>query len=285
MAFEKRQFVNSSFYLNDAFKKQLPFAAGKIGNCELICIYNYFFFQHKNKPVQWFPNVIDEMYNNAGIFPQTENARVEYINELVTIMPQIDALAWWSMFNLDFEARFIKKHSPDCQLIELGSLDPFYSGSPWSEHLKGKKVLVISPFSESVKNQYTNRNKIWNDPRILPDFELLTINHPYSPGIDENPYSNWLEMITDIKKQIDTFDYDVLLAGTGATSLFYAVHAKTNGKIGMHLGGSMQLLFGIKGKRWDNGEVGQYFYNDGWVRPLTKEIPKKFQNIEGGCYW
>ena len=286
MNFVKREFVNSSFYLNEAFKNDKPFLAGKIGNCELMCIYNYFYHTHKNQPVQWSQTVVDEIYNIAGLFPQTEKARIDFINEIVSCMPDIDALAWWSNFNRDFEARFIKKNSPNCELIELGSLDPFYSGSPWSQHLKNKKVLVISPFIESIKKQYTQKEKIWSDPRILPDFELITINHPHSPAVDDNnKYSTWMEMIRDIRGQMDQIDYDVALVGTGSSSLAIATHAKRNGRKGIHLGGSLQLLFGIKGRRWDNGEVGNYFYNENWVRPSQNEVPKKYNLVEGGCYY
>jgi len=127
MNFTSKNFVNGSFYLADKFKSNEPFAAGKIGNCELMCIYNYFICQHKNiTPIQWSANVVYETYNNAGVFPQTEQARIEFINEMVESMPYIDCLALWSMFNQNFESRFIKKHSPNCELIDLQSLEPFY---------------------------------------------------------------------------------------------------------------------------------------------------------------
>lgn len=286
MNFEKKNFVNGSFYLYKQFEKNEPFAAGKIGNCELICIYNYFMYQHKNQLVQWSPNVIEETYNNTGVFPQTEQARIEFINEIVNCMPDIDCLAWWSMFNMDFEGRFIKKYSPNCELIDLQSLEPFYSGSPWTEHLKGKKVLVISPFTDTIQKQYKIKDKLWKDSRILPDFELLTIKHQHSPGIDKpSKYNSWIEMITDLKEQMNKVEYDVMLIGAGASALPLVAHAKRTGKKAIHLGGPLQLLFGIKGGRWDNGDIGKVFYNEYWTRPSLEETPEKFKNIEGGCYW
>jgi len=286
MNFEKKNFVDSSFYLYEMFKHNKPFAAGKIGNCELMCIYNYFLYQHKQLPIQWLSSVEEEMYNNTGVFPKTEQSRIEFVEEIVKSISNIDSLAWWSMFNLDFEARFIKKNSPNCQLIDLQSLEPFYSGSPWTEFLKDKKVLVISPFTESIKKQYLKREKLWKDPRILPNFELLTIKHQHSPGLDvPSKYHSWISMIEDIKKQMNDLTYDVLLVGAGASGLPLISHAKHNNKQGIHLGGPLQLLFGIKGGRWDNGPIGKHFYNEYWVRPTGEEIPKKHKLIEGGCYW
>lgn len=286
MLFKKQNFVDGSFYLYRKLKENKPFAVGKIGNCELMCIYNYLLFKHKQQPVQWFPNVVEETYYNTGVFPQTEISRINFVNEIISSMPNIDCLAWWSVFNLDFEARFIKKYSPNCELIDLQSLEPFYSGCPWTEFLTNKKVLVISPFTDTIQKQYKIKDKIWRDKRLLPDFELLTINHQHSPGIDKpSEYNNWLEMVQNIKTQMNNLDYDIVLTGTGASSLPLTAHARASGKKGIHLGGPLQLLFGIKGRRWDNGDIGKVFYNEYWTRPSLDETPEKFKNIEGGCYW
>ena len=49
------------------------------------------------------------------------------------------------------------------------------------------------------------------------------------------------------------------------------------------IGGALQLLFGIKGRRWDR-EFSS-IYNDAWVRPEENEKPRNANSVEGGCYW
>jgi len=287
MSFTKKNFVDGSFYLYEQFKNDKPFSCGKIGNCELMCIYNYYMYKQNNQPVQWLPNVVDEIYNNAGVFPQTEQARIDFIKEITNSLSNIDSLAWWSMFNTSFEASYIKSYSPNCELIDLQSIEPFYSGAPWSEHLENKNVLVISPFTDTISKQYKKRHLIWKDQRVLPTFKnLYTLKHPHSPGIDKTTeFISWLDMVKQYKILMDEIDYDIVLTGTGASSLPLIAHARAQGKKGIHLGGPLQLLFGIKGGRWDNGPIGQYFYNEHWTRPTGDEIPLKYKNIEGGCYW
>jgi len=287
MSFTSKNFVNSSFYLNEQFKKDGAFGCGKIGNCELMCINNYYVYKQNNQPVQWLPNIVDEIYNNAGVFPQTEEARIDFIREITNCLPHIDSLAWWSMFNMPFEASYIKSYSPNCELIELQSIEPFYSGSPWSEYLENKNVLVISPFTDTIRKQYEKRHLIWKDQRILPTFKsLLTIKHPHSPGIDKpSEFTSWLDMVRYFKSLMDTIDYDILLIGAGASSLPLVAHARLKGKKAIHLGGPLQLLFGIKGGRWSGGDIGKYFYNEHWTSPSEEETPLKFKQIEGGCYW
>ena len=54
-------------------------------------------------------------------------------------------------------------------------------------------------------------------------------------------------------------------------------------KMSVSFGGALQLLFGIKGRRWDR-EFSS-IYNDAWVRPEENEKPRNANSVEGGCYW
>lgn len=75
--------------------------------------------------------------------------------------------------------------------------------------------------------------------------------------------------------------FDLALVGAGAWSLPLVAALKKNGRSGVHTGGDTQLLFGIKGKRWDS--FG--FYNDHWTSLLPEESPRGSERIDSGCYW
>ena len=83
-----------------------------------------------------------------------------------------------------------------------------------------------------------------------------------------------------MKDEISNKKFDIALIGCGAYGLPLAGHVKRLGKIGIHMGGCLQLLFGIKGKRWDNNPSVNKFYNDNWVRPSNNDIPKLFKSRE-----
>ena len=70
-----------------------------------------------------------------------------------------------------------------------------------------------------------------------------------------------------------------------AVSLVLGAFVKRLGKQAIHLGGATQMLFGIKGRRWDNYPRSARLYNDAWVRPLPEETPAGAQKVEQGCYW
>lgn len=80
-------------------------------------------------------------------------------------------------------------------------------------------------------------------------------------------------------------DFDVAILGCGAYGLPLAARLKRAGKQAIHLGGTVQILFGIKGKRWDTDSLTNHLYNEHWVRPLPEETPAAAKSVESGCYW
>ena len=154
--------------------------------------------------------------------------------------------------------------------------------------LDGKKVIVVSPFSKTIQTQYPKRREIWAlNPTILPEMELITVQSPTYPHLVKPRHTNWFESLNDMKEQISANDFDVLIVGAGAYSLPLCAYAKSLGKIGIHLGGNTQLIFGIMGKRWlvPNSSIDHKYFNDAWIYPLKEETPEGNTKIEGGCYW
>ena len=73
-------------------------------------------------------------------------------------------------------------------------------------------------------------------------------------------------------------------------------HVKKKGKKAVHLGGALQLLFGIRGKRWENPNYGvkewgipygsySTLINPYWASPGELGKPKNANQVEGACYW
>jgi len=71
--------------------------------------------------------------------------------------------------------------------------------------------------------------------------------------------------------------------GTTASS---AAAIKRMGRQAVHLGGATQLLFGIRGNRWDQRPFCQKLYTDAWVRPAPLTKPPRCKEMEDeGSYW
>lgn len=162
----------------------------------------------------------------------------------------------------------------------------FAAEHPWTRVLAGKKVLVIHPFAESIRSQYAKRALLFENPEVLPEFELKTIQAYQSIG-GNNPrnYPDWFAARDAMKMEIDRHDFDIALVGAGAYGLFLTHHCKQIGKKAVYMGGWLQILFGILGKRWDTRKEMQPLFNTHWIRPKREEVPAGHDSIEDGCYW
>ena len=175
--------------------------------------------------------------------------------------------------------------SKDIRFAELADMEPYDYAKPWSRALAGKKVLVIHPFAKTIEAQYQKRENLWENKDVLPAFELKTIKAVQSIAGEKTPFKDWFEALHHMEEQMDAIDYDIAIIGCGAYGFSLAAHAKRKGKKAVHLGGATQILFGVKGKRWDDMPAVNKFYNEYWVRPLPEETPARKNSVEGGCYW
>lgn len=80
-------------------------------------------------------------------------------------------------------------------------------------------------------------------------------------------------------------DFDVAIIGCGAYGFPLAARLKAAGKQAIHLGGAVQIMFGIIGARWYAVPEVRKLFNEHWVHPATDEVPENAKIVEGGCYW
>jgi hypothetical protein len=280
--------VDAGTLLKQAIVERKPFATGKMGKYEILGLCTYLKrekLRSANRPVPAYPPYISlTLFENAGVFPKDDAVFDKFGKVFLDTVNQCDALAAWE---IEGETEVFRNYCRETKLVTLQSLEPYYSTDPWSATLKGKRVLVISPFASSIRDQYAVRQTLWDDPRVLPDFELLLIRPPLSAGIVPPKAPDWFAALDDLRGQMDAINYDVALIGAGAFSLPLAVHAKSRGKVAVHLGGPTQTLFGISGKRWlknDDFKVNR-FIKSSWKFPSAEETPETAVKIEGGCYW
>jgi hypothetical protein len=266
--------------ISQILKSGEPAAIGKLGAAEKLAIES--FTKHKGRTERWDEFIKVALYRNAGVFPLNDEIFYRFCLEFIESLKSLDLVAVW--YN-PYESKIVNNFAANAQLVELYALEPYFHSDPWSRFLENKKVLVIHPFEESIKRQFLYRDKIWQDKTCLPNFELDTIRSPLSDALVKSGFKDWFEALHHMKTKISEKEFDVAIVGAGAYSIPLVAHVKKKGKFAIHLGGTTQILFGIKGKRWDKYEVWSRFYNSYWHRPLEEETPPDASSIEGGCYW
>ncbi len=231
-----------------------------------------------NKEKEYSDSNFSLLETNAGFFPVNYASVKKFYERMRKDSAEVDMLGSWCS-----EEIYFKDLIKNSKKIVLRDITPFFSSNPWSRALEGKKVLVISPFDETIKKQYKKREKLFNNPLILPKFELITLRSVNSIKGNDVGFKDWFAALKHMENQISKIDFDVAILGCGAYGFPLAAHIKKMGKIGIHLGGSTQLLFGVKGKRWE--EHNFKLINEHWVRPSKSERPKNYKKVEGGTYW
>lgn len=279
-----------------------PSMIARFGATELMCVVNYLGVK-RGKPNLfkyilgmeedwwWRESSLHQLEQWSGFFPPTIENVERFCELILNDSKEIDVLASW----LKDEYR-IKDHIKTNTFIQFLFLDPFWSKTPWTKVLEGKKILVIHPFEELIIEQYKKRRYLFENPSVLPDFgELHTIKAVQSLGGIKNGFKDWFEALHYMEEKINQIDFDICLLGCGAYGFPLAAHIKRIGKKAVHMGGSLQLLFGIIGKRWENPDYGFQelqrknayldLINNYWIRPREVDKPSIAQKVEGGCYW
>jgi len=228
--------------------------------------------------------------NNAGVFPASDEQFQLFCQEYLASMASIDVLASW-MQQEDLLTDYLAQ--PKTAFLE--DIVPFVGSNPWSAALAGRRVLVVHPFKQSIESQYAQRELLFADPQVLPQFDLVMYPAVQSMGgritnscvtTSGAKYANWTEALAAMKDDIAALDFDVAILGCGAYGLPLAAHIKALGKPAIHLGGVTQCLFGIKGRRWEE-DYGwdKLYFNEHWVYPHESERPKNAESVENACYW
>jgi hypothetical protein len=285
---------------SDLVKDQLsgpsPCMISRFGSTELWAILQYIdtvkdsrcflvkateFIQGKIDTFWWEDQLKLYMQISSGFFPADEASLSAFGERMLKDIGNIDILGSW----VPGERRLAHLF-PTAKVVNLEDLEPYHHQNPWSEVLQDKVVLVIHPFEESIKIQYNKREKLFGDPRILPEFQLKTLKAVQSiAGNPPDGFSSWFSALDWMCEKIQDIEFDIAIIGAGAYGLPLASFVKSLGKKSVHLGGPTQILFGIRGKRWDERPFFQQLCNENWIRPLPVEIPLNFQKAESGGYW
>ena len=195
-----------------------------------------------------------------------------------------DFLCAWQNdpFLKEYENALIQSLAPKSCSIPMRMLGrdilPIIASSRW---------LVISPFMKTMQRQITRMKQI-NDPdgKFEIDWDHIVktckfMRCPFQSHLEPSPFASWEDGLDKLTAEVASREFDVALIGAGAWSLPLGRRIKQMGKSAIHLGGELQLLFGIQGKRWEYPSI----YNSAWVNSDPEETPKDKNRVEDGCYW
>lgn len=266
---------------------------GRNGTIELETLFTYLSMKGGAYP----PSISQRIERHAGVWPATKYSLDRWASQLLDAIRAADVLvAGWYEPLKQAEESLLSMTVPQCPKIPLRSLEPYYvpPEQRWTRLLEGQRVAVVSSFAETIQEQLAARELIWpvNPESLLPESTTwIPIRTGYAPSLAQgvagwpSEIERWEQAVSFVVSKVLQTNARIALIGCGGLGMLIAAELKKKGVIAIVLGGATQVLFGIKGTRWQTHSVISHFWNEAWVWPKTSETPRGAQQIEGACYW
>lgn len=278
-----------------------PFFIGRNGSTEQAALSFWFTYRKSGKP--WPYAIINNLHIGAGVWPPTEESLDAWAKEYMSTLGLLDGVAagWYRPF-AEAESAILDYAAPNAFRTPLRSLEPYYAipNHRWTRHLAGKKVAVVSSFSETIMKQTADAarmNNIWvslKEPETILPFSTtwIPVRTYFTKEVamgdsTEWPIGvrNWDEAVNYVVEGVKASGASIALIGCGGLGMIIGGRLRKAGISVVIMGGAIQVLFGIKGRRWEKHDVISKFWGASWVWPSESETPTGSFSIEGACYW
>ena len=269
--------------IRESIEDNNPFFAGRIGASELNLMRNLDFGSESD-----ISKAIHQLCLWSGFFPDDRKDINNFYETMKEALGKADLIGMWS---LEMEDYYVNRFTSDsCIVSHINLFDPKTNPfNPWISALEGKRVLVVHPFTDSIRKQYEEKRQLlFNNENMLPKFELHTIKAVQTiAGQKDNRFDSWFDALDYMKCEIVNCDFDVALIGCGAYGFPLGAFVKDIGKKAIHAGGILQTYFGITGNRWTEDPTGRIarYTNEHWIFPSEEETPIGASVVEDDAYW
>lgn len=187
------------------------------------------------------------------------------------------------------EQYLVERYCPDTKVVSIFNIGPYNAQIPWTDALKGKKVLVVSQFADFLQEQYEKRDRLFNGEWQWPEFELIPVRSVwYFAKKEDDDQESWFDKLNYLYEEIMKHEFDIAILACGSFAINLAPMIKRAGKQAIQYGGELQMMFGIRGARWDDSPFFKKYYNDSWIRVSKEQVGISMQNansLDDGCYW
>ena len=245
----------------------------------------------------YFQQTLPVMKRNAGIMLTSPESLLAYSELYLKAFQNCEIFGAWEIQGEVFK-HIAQSHeyirgqvAPNKRNIWAFVFDIFhyiYDPQCWTKSLEGKRLLIISPFVESIREKINIRTKIYDGVDIFPNCTFVFAKPPQTQGNQQS--QDFQVELNRFKGELDQLkdQYDVALVSCGGYGNLVCNYIfESHRKSAIYVGGVLQMYFGVLGGRWlkERPDVLRLFMNEHWSRPKESEKPNGCGQIENGCYW
>ena len=261
--------INRFDNLVNALNEKKPLSIIRLGNVE------------SNNMLMKNGKIYEKMYTNAGFFGDEDDNK------------KWKCMMIKALLNADVNLRVISCNSFFVCDDVLTQLNIFLPTLPYIEdiafyisllnNLNTSNIGFVSYFKKDIERQLPKMKWIHNKKPLTNDCrDWKIIKSENTIAGNEPKDKKWLDVYKDLLKRCLEADCDIYFLSCGCYGLPLCNDLKLAGKKAYYVGGFLQLLFGLKGHRWDDRKVVNQYYNNNWRYP--SEQPQNAHLVESWCY-
>jgi hypothetical protein len=289
----------------------------RAGNTELLlCFFRYLARWEVAYPTSDLHPFLNHMYRSSGYYDQADYLRYQ------VIAPPLEAfLEHWQASLKDSELLVLQDTLNHINAIAPAQKSAFleslatkqityrnsFDYDLLTERVRAKHLLIISPFTPLIEQQYRLGNLAHVRPQFAPS-SIASYRFPYlfqhrsdlhsdlrsdfRSDFDSELDSN--AALLRIQNEIDQVRFhhpqiNAAVLSCGCYGAPLAHHLAQQGIDVYYFGGDLQIYFGIMGGRWRQSFAEQAWFAKNqayWIMQIPAEfIPPQADEIERGCYW
>ena len=230
----------------------------------------------------------------SGVYPCSPQFMREFVARYAHDLRALDAIG---VFGTRIETELVEFHGLPGALMPYKCMEPDRS-SPADESacylplFRDRRLLIVAPFADLLRDRANERTfeQVWarTGKRWFHPAQVESLEFPY--GFDPATHARFptaLDLCDWICARIDALQFDVALIAAGGLANPIAARIKRSGRIGISLGGHLQVLFGVLGQRWRSRESwARRYFNDAWIDMPERYRPPNWEQLtDGGAYW
>jgi hypothetical protein len=260
-----------------ALDESRGFAAGKLGVTERVLLSYPMVRARERDPrrVRVFELGLEyQALRLSGIFP----ARPEFLRRFCDVYAEavrsLDFVGF--VYGRQLDDELFRFHEPAGEPMNYLDQEPDRSipadeSRCWLPLLRGRRVLLAAPFAGLLKERATRETfeavwqktgKPWFEPASIDAVEF-----PYGYArTTHQRYATVLDLYAELRDEVGARAFDVALIAAGPLGVVLAADVKRRGAAAISLGGHLQVLFGVSGRRWrERPEWRRDYMNDAWI--------------------
>jgi len=272
-------YAAAKFSISDQYLFYYPIAKKNLSNKRQLLAYEAHLKFHGLKQSGVFPV-------NASFLPRYNEFYAAHLRNIDCIglhqlQMERELIEYWKLES-DFISHEEQEPDRSCPVLERNC---------YLFSFAGKRVAIIAPFAEILCQRGTTQifEAVWakTGKKWFHPAALIPVEFPYAVEHEtQNRFSDVIDLFENVSASLRNLNYDVALIAAGGLGVPFASFVKQQGKIAISLGGHLQVLFGVVGKRWrEREDWRENYFTDAWIDMPKQYRPKTVGVCDQGAYW